>query len=220
MPKYMELHASRHTAGEDKIETAMNHLKMLVQTTARMYEIDWAALYKADMRNARNACTGSLRSETTAKFAQLFLCYEALKFAGLDILGSIEQLYEAQKECVSEKRGFLMAAILVVDAEKAETYIHLGSHIGTDIVEHPETLEEAADAYTDICWYVGKDDVVGDVTEAGEDEASTELIRWLNKRQAFRVETRKRYRQILVDMAREEWMEEQVSAKCRFGSTG
>jgi hypothetical protein len=141
-------------------------------------------------------------------------CREMLKVLrsiGLDIRGGLEYLIPTYRwvNC-TKARSFPMSNILVTDAEKARKFINLGEHIGDDIAEHPSTLLKAAAAFALVSDLVTEKRSCEDLSIALR-ECQDEMAIWVGKRILFRLQTRERYRQILLDMAREEWLDEQVS---------
>lgn len=103
-----------------------------------------------------------------------------------------------------------MAAINVVDPKRARNYVRLGIQIGVDIPRNPETLDEAVLAYAKVPTLVGNNEASNPVTEPRE-ASPTALSIWLQKRKEYRVSTKERYRQLLLDIAQEERLNEQVS---------
>jgi len=137
---------------------------------------------------------------------------KALQGIGLDVQDGVDALTDAYIVTQDEKLdGLLSLTVIVSDAAKACEYVNLGVHIGTDVPEHPQTLAEAADAFAKISTLVS-----GNTTDLEHIERSCGVAHtlhdcWLLERIRFKIKTKERYRQILLDMAREEWMDEQAS---------
>ena len=136
----------------------------------------------------------------------------ALRDISLDVRGGIAALRSAYISAKQRGRNALpITALVVTDAVKVCKYINLGVHIGTDVPEHPSTLAEAAVTYGKISALVSEDIPLADLDKAISNNQDQDEV-WALKRIRFRVATRERYRQILLDMAREEWLEDQVSS--------
>ncbi|KAF1840177.1 uncharacterized protein K460DRAFT_399180 [Cucurbitaria berberidis CBS 394.84] len=130
---------------------------------------------------------------------------EALRYVGLDYRSSLIGFIAA---CVRFKRLYTQG-MLVQDAEKARKYVNIGVHIGTDISEHPNTLKEAAVAFAKVST------LVSDLTDVETRESIIEnchndKYRWALKREIFWIQTKERYRQALLDLAREECCEKEL----------
>jgi hypothetical protein len=94
--------------------------------------------------------------------------------------------------------------------EKVRQYLNIGVHIGTDIPENPSSLAEAADAFSKVSALVKSTQTMADIALQIA-TSPNELELWRLKLEKFRLETRERYRQILLDMVQEERLDEHVS---------
>jgi hypothetical protein len=90
-----------------------------------------------------------------AEFYYYYGGLNALNSIGLDIHGGLVDLKASCAEGCRAKRKDKLKAILntttyVTDPGIARKFINIGVHLGTDILMHPCTLAEAADAYARI----------------------------------------------------------------------
>jgi hypothetical protein len=149
----------------------------------------------------------------------------ALRDAGLDFHGGITAFRGICRYILRKRRPIWASLpnsnVLVVDAEKARKDVNLGVHIGTDIPEHPLTLAEAADAFAKISALVTDRGSVEQVEIMIKDDTVESWHRTADrisalKRTRFRLQTKERYRQILLDMAHGERLEEQVKLSAYY----
>tara|TARA_R110002003_G_scaffold37_13_gene2208 strand:+ start:15332 stop:16054 length:723 start_codon:yes stop_codon:yes gene_type:complete len=224
LPQYLEiLPWAKHTPFQQIIDStneeamAIFYLNTLVQPSTNVIFLEDRNIIDESMRSMwRDArASSSMKGSDIACFVLRHKSYEALKFLGLDIHGGVEKLHTCRQACTKYKVGFPMSAITVTNAEKARKYVNLGVHIGTDIPEHPSTLDEAIDACAKVSSLVGKSAPLGRASK--QIESSQEVCPvWELRREEFRVKTRERYRQTVLDLAREEWLEDQVSGRGSF----
>ncbi|KAF2114016.1 hypothetical protein BDV96DRAFT_647503 [Lophiotrema nucula] len=138
-------------------------------------------------------------------------CLEALQAVGLDVRGGLAGLRKTMHEAKAAGLEYMPTTrLLVRDAEKARKHINIGIHLNSDIVVHPSTLDEASGCYTTISSLVGNTLTMKDLTRKLE-ENPDEDESWLLAREIFRLETKERYRGMLIDVALEEKLEEQLS---------
>lgn len=143
-------------------------------------------------------------------FVHRLKCLKTLRLVGLDVHGGLASLQKAFEQRTTSHPRHPMANLRVVDPEKARQYIKIGVHIGTNIPEHPSTLQEAADPFAEVSGLVQTTEMVPNLEEkiaASKDDVE----KWTQKREVFRIKTKERYRQVLLDMAQEERLYEQVS---------
>jgi hypothetical protein len=190
----------------DQDDKALAFLNILVNNMACWDWIDLDATIARAIYHVQQNCPASLQQEDPSLLAYQHEQCQALKYAGLDIYGGLEQLNKTARESENAMTGFPTAVLRVVDPEKARKFVKIGIQIGTDIPEHPSTLSEAADAYVKISSLVNKEEERQDGPR-GVDASSTA---WLLERQKYRVAMEKKYRRILFDIAREEALEEEV----------
>lgn len=122
----------------------------------------------------------------------------ALQQVGLEIHGGLSTLIKAMTDSENSKQGISMLAIHVKDAEKARKYLEIGIRNGTDIPKDPSTLE----AFTKVSGLVKSTTTTTELE--GEIAATSNKVQtWVLQRELFPINTNERYRQILLDMARE-----------------
>jgi hypothetical protein len=140
------------------------------------------------------------------------LCFDVLQTVGLDIHGGTLSLY-LTLGCTGtvSYTSLSMSYVLVRDPKKARQYFSVEVHIVTDIPECTSTLAEAADAFSKVSVLVRSTQNMADIiSQVAPSPNEPEL--WRLKREKFGLETRERRRQILLEMAREKWPDEQVSS--------
>jgi hypothetical protein len=71
-------------------------------------------------------------------------------------------------------------------------------------------LVDAANAFGKVAALVRTDLTIAQLDKFIGDSKDKDAV-WMKKRVRFRLQTKERYRQILLDLAREEWLDEQVS---------
>lgn len=200
---------------EDNFLVSLNHIANLPRTKDVGYTfipIEKENIVKAeyDMFQTQwiqhhNSIEQKAKQIDLAQYVRYKCMFVALCHVGLDYRGGLVEFVAGEE--------VLMPYILVKDAEKARKYVNIGVHIGIDIPEHPTTLKDAAIAYakvsTLITEYLDAEDVRGFMEEAHENEDC-----WWAKRQLFWYQTRERYRQALLDLAKEECYENEVRGSC------
>jgi hypothetical protein len=136
---------------------------------------------------------------------------QVLRSIGLELYNGSSSLGQTLQRMSFESNSALpMSYVLVTDPEKARQYLNIGVHIGTNIPHYPSTLAEAADAYSKIVMLVKSTATPADIEKTIV--ANTDKLElWRLKREKFCLQMKEQYRQILLDTAREEWLDEQVS---------
>jgi len=146
---------------------------------------------------------------------------EALQHVGLGFRGGLPALYKSidieLNTAPSGERHFTTTLIIVDDPEKARKYFNIGIHL-PELPTYPSTLEEAVDTYAKLCVLVPDDMTIKELEKMIE-EAEDEQEIWALKRERFRLETKEKYRKVVINMAREIWLEDEVRYLLMFSTT-
>lgn len=136
---------------------------------------------------------------TYSEFLHINCSLEVIREIGLDVHGELSDFLSVDpSETVPPA-----LSIKVINPQEARKYINIGVHLGTDIPRIPSTLEEAAAAFGKLSALITSTRSVVEI-EAKIAETHDGYTIWTLEREKFRVETRERYREVLIDMAMEE----------------
>ncbi|KAF2660290.1 hypothetical protein K491DRAFT_711799 [Lophiostoma macrostomum CBS 122681] len=140
---------------------------------------------------------------------------QTLHAIGLDIRGGLSSLIRHTYR--SPKKGAkTMDSFIVTDPEKACKYVNIGIKLESATPSYPNTLREAARIYSQLCDLIedenGNTATIKDLDQQIE-EIEDEALIWELKRKKFRVQTKERYHEMLIDMALEEKLSDMQSKK-------
>jgi hypothetical protein len=159
------------------------------------------------------------RTETESLYVTSKVIYKSLLYIGLDLHGGRERLVSIMLNCDRPKMRFPTTSSLVLVPVKASKYFNVGVQVKMDLYHGvPRTLDEAIIAYTAIKDLVpddttGKKDgmiIESDIAEQLGSGKFSDLL-WEFERGKFRLKTRKRFKNAMIDKA----IEERVSALLR-----
>ncbi|KAF1919434.1 hypothetical protein BDU57DRAFT_536425 [Ampelomyces quisqualis] len=194
----------------DSIRTCLSSMAGIgTFATSGIYFIAADKIWTALVDEKWRAFKSETKELDVTTFAHRFVCLETLQHIGLDVQGGVAMLNTAIEASQGSKQALSMVRIIVENSEKARQYLNIGVQIGKDIPEHPSTLEEAADAYAKVSSLIN-DNRTAMYLERKIAACTSESNLWAWKRLLFRINTKERYRQILLDLAQEQRLDEQL----------
>ena len=144
-----------------------------------------------------------------ANYAFYKRCLQALRDHGLDFKGGLHRLLEADQIAYEEVSHLSLLSILVIDPDKAKKVVDLGLKLNTAVPKYPTSLEEASTMYAKLDRLVNNSYTVKEIDKKiDKEENEYEIWEW--RREKFRIQTRDRYREMLINLAREDWLDDQV----------
>lgn len=232
LPKYLELRPEAKipkgfynvaSTGSEPFVTYLDWLTDMKKVTIYFEHENQEQAEKAEKAwktfNLDNEIPRADRSKSRYLFRLKAL--EALKHVGLGFRGGLPALYKSiditRNTAPSGERHFATTLIIVDDPEKARNYFNIGIHL-PEIPTYPPTLEEAVDTYAKLCILVPNDMTIKELEKMNE-EAKDEQETWALNRERFRLETKKKYRKVVTDMAHEIWLEDEVRCLLMFSTT-
>ncbi|KAF2114017.1 hypothetical protein BDV96DRAFT_647504 [Lophiotrema nucula] len=143
-------------------------------------------------------------------FFQRKIMLQSLQAVGLDVRGGLVRLIQLRSKHFRDGY-FPTNAITVTNPEKARKYINIGIQLPSSTPDHPKSLKEASDLYSQISTLVGMNSPTMKDLDKRIEESKDENEKWELKRERFRVQTKERYEKALLDVAREEWLDKELS---------
>jgi hypothetical protein len=138
----------------------------------------------------------------------------SLSHIGLGIHGGLERLDIMIVACCSKECRLPTTMIIINDPEKAQQYVDIGVNLKENSPQHaePATFEQAVDNYTKILEVVGKDEIAGMTEEEIDRKIENDQVglgklsdlKWEFEREKFRLGTRRRLRDAMIDKGIEE----------------
>lgn len=133
--------------------------------------------------------------------------YETLQHIGLCFHGGFENFARVRSGSLSQELP--MKYIIVVNEARAKKFNNIGPVIGKDALREPKNLEDAARAFATLDAAMGYVPPVEQI-DAAILRAKNKHDVWALEREKFLLQTKKRYRKMLLGLAREEWCQEEV----------